>query len=96
MVLVEGAGKASAGSVVASEMIVEPAQVPVPFTLDYSHVAIDSIMHGDMEPFAPFSSATPWLLVVSVETLQWLCVAAGIAGVAGLLFLRWLELKGSR
>lgn len=62
----------------------------------YSHVAIDSIMHGDMEPFAPFSSATPWLLLVSVETLQWLCVAAGIAGVAGLLFLRWLELKGSR
>ncbi len=41
MVLVEGAGKASAGSVVASEMIIEPAQVPVPFTLDYSHVAID-------------------------------------------------------
>jgi hypothetical protein len=62
----------------------------------YSHVAIDSIMHGDMEPFAPFSSATPWLLLVSVETLQWICVAAGIAGVAGLLFLRWLELKGSR
>ncbi|HET8784440.1 MAG TPA: YbaY family lipoprotein, partial [Candidatus Limnocylindrales bacterium] len=41
VVLVEGAGKASAGSVVASEMIIEPAQVPVPFTLDYSHVAID-------------------------------------------------------
>jgi hypothetical protein len=59
----------------------------------YSHVAIDSIMHGDMEPFAPFSSATPWLLVVSVETLQWICVAAGFLGVAGLLVLRALELR---
>jgi hypothetical protein len=62
----------------------------------YSHVAIDSIMHGDMEPFAPLSAANPSLLVVSVETLQWICVAAGLAGVAGLLFLRWLELKRSR
>ncbi len=41
VVLVEGAGKASAGSVVASQMVEEPAQVPVPFALDYSHVAID-------------------------------------------------------
>ena len=58
----------------------------------YSHVAIDSIMHGDMEPFAPFSSASPWLLAVSVETLQWICVAVGVAGVAILLCLRWREL----
>lgn len=59
----------------------------------YSHVAIDSIMHGDMAPFAPFSPASPWLHIVSVETLQWLCVAAGLLGVAGLLILRGLELK---
>ncbi len=61
----------------------------------YSHVAIDSIMHGDMMPFAPFSAATPWLLVVSVETLQWLCLLAGIIGMAGLVFVRWRELKRS-
>jgi hypothetical protein len=60
----------------------------------YSHVAIDSIMHGDMEPFAPFSSASPWLLATSVETLQWICVALGVAGVAGLMFLRRQALKG--
>jgi hypothetical protein len=61
----------------------------------YSHVAIDSIMHGDMEPFAPFSAATPWLLVVSVETLQWLCLLAGIIGMAGMIIARWQELKRS-
>ena len=60
----------------------------------YSHVAIDSIMHADMRPFAPFSAASPWLGVVSIETLQWLCVLAGVIGVAGLALLRWRELDG--
>ena len=60
----------------------------------YSHVAIDSIMHGDMEPFAPLWAGNPSLLVVSVETLQWICVAAGVIAVAILAFLRWQALKG--
>ena len=59
----------------------------------YSHVAIDSIMHGDMEPLAPFSAVSPWLHAVSLETLHLACVAAGIMGVAGLLVLRWLVLN---
>ena len=59
----------------------------------YSHVAIDSIMHGDMEPLAPFSVASPWLHVIPVETLQWFCVLAGAIGAAGLAFLRWRELR---
>ncbi len=58
----------------------------------YSHVAIDSIMHADMRPFAPFSDARPWLAVLSVETLQWLCVAAGVGGLAMLVWQRWREL----
>jgi hypothetical protein len=59
----------------------------------YSHVAIDGIMHGDVLPFAPFSDARPWLGVVTVETLQWLCVAAGAAAVAALAWRRWRSLK---
>jgi hypothetical protein len=59
----------------------------------YSHVAIDSIMHGDMEPLAPFSAASPWLHAVSLETLHLACVAAGIMGVAGLYVLRWRALN---
>lgn len=61
----------------------------------YSHVAIDSIMHGDMLPFAPFSDARPLLGMVTVETLQWLCVAAGTVGVAALAWQRWRALKSS-
>lgn len=60
----------------------------------FSHVAIDSIMHVDVKPFAPFSAVSPWLQVVSIETLQWLCVAAGALGVAGLALLRWRKLHG--
>jgi len=59
----------------------------------YSHVAIDSIMHADMQPFAPFSGTRPWLHVVSVENLHLLCVLAGVLGVAVLLFRRWREIR---
>jgi uncharacterized lipoprotein YbaY len=41
VVLVEGAGKPTAGSVIASETISAPGAVPIPFVLDYSHVSID-------------------------------------------------------
>jgi hypothetical protein len=61
----------------------------------YSHVALDSIMHVDILPFAPFSGARPWLLVVSVDTLHLACIAAGIMGVGGLLVLRWLQLRAN-
>lgn len=60
----------------------------------YSHVAIDGIMHGDMEPFAPFSAASPWLHIMPIETLQWLCVLAGAIGTACLAAGRWRRLRG--
>jgi membrane-bound metal-dependent hydrolase YbcI (DUF457 family) len=59
----------------------------------YSHVAIDSIMHGDIRPFAPFSDARPWLGVVSIDNLQWICVLSGLAGLAVLFALRRRELR---
>jgi hypothetical protein len=46
-----------------------------------------------MEPFAPFSDASPWLHGVQLETLHFACAAAGIVGVAGLLMIRWRDLK---
>jgi hypothetical protein len=62
----------------------------------YSHVAIDSIMHVDVRPFAPFSAASPWLQLVTIETLQWLCVLCGVLGAAALVFLRWREPRGGQ
>jgi membrane-bound metal-dependent hydrolase YbcI (DUF457 family) len=39
----------------------------------YSHVVLDSLMHRDITPFAPFSNANPLLQAVSLRTLHWSC-----------------------
>jgi membrane-bound metal-dependent hydrolase YbcI (DUF457 family) len=46
----------------------------------YSHVVLDSIMHSDMKPFAPFTNANPLLHVVPLGTLYLVCVGAGLVG----------------
>src|SRR5262245_8735105 len=46
----------------------------------YSHVLLDSLMHADMNPFAPFSNANPLLGAVFLNTLYGFCLFAGIAG----------------
>jgi hypothetical protein len=57
----------------------------------YSHIVLDSVMHADMRPLAPFSQANPLFLLVSVDELQNLCLVAGV--VAGAILLgrarRW-------
>ena len=45
-----------------------------------SHVLLDSIMHGDLEPFFPLSNDNPFLRIVSIETLHWFCLGAGAVG----------------
>ena len=49
----------------------------------YSHVFIDSFMHDDMRPLAPFADGR-LTGIIAIENLQWLCVAA--AGAALLIF----------
>lgn len=51
----------------------------------YSHVALDSIMHLDMSPLAPFSDSNALLGIISVSSLHKFCVYSGLAG-AGLYF----------
>ena len=55
----------------------------------YSHVALDSLMHADIRPFAPFSQANPLYQLVSLSTLHLGCVLAGAGGLL-LLGLRLL------
>jgi hypothetical protein len=45
-----------------------------------SHVALDSLMHHDIRPLAPFSTANGLLGVVPLDALHLACVAAGVAG----------------
>jgi membrane-bound metal-dependent hydrolase YbcI (DUF457 family) len=51
----------------------------------FSHVLLDSVMHPDIKPFAPFSDSNPLLGVVPLQALHWSCVGSGIAGIAVLL-----------
>ena len=46
----------------------------------YSHVLLDSLMHADMSPFAPFSAANPLLGAVFLNTLHGFCLVAGVVG----------------
>ena len=47
----------------------------------YSHIALDSIMHADMTPLAPFSEENALLGFVSLATLHLFCIACGIVGL---------------
>ncbi len=51
----------------------------------YSHVFVDSIMHSDMQPLAPFSQANPFLHVLPIGHLHMLCAMLGVAGGTALL-----------
>ena len=55
----------------------------------YSHVFLDSIMHSDVKPFAPFSEANPLLQSISVAELHIGCVIAGVFGLMA-LFTLWV------
>jgi membrane-bound metal-dependent hydrolase YbcI (DUF457 family) len=46
----------------------------------YSHVLLDSIMHRDIRPLAPFSDANPLLGARSLSALHWSCLVLGLAG----------------
>lgn len=56
-----------------------------------SHVVIDSIMHSDMQPWAPFSGNNPMLAVISIETLHLLCVYSAIVGASVFYAVQYLQ-----
>ena len=47
-----------------------------------SHVVLDSIMHADMRPLAPWSAANPLLGAVALDALHGARVVAGLVGIA--------------
>ena len=54
-----------------------------------SHLLLDALMHADMAPFWPFSTANPLLGAVPLVALHLACIAAGLAGLL-ILGARWL------
>ncbi len=65
-------------------IIAWPVAVISAFVGTYSHVVLDAIMHGDVQPYYPFSLDNGSLGMVSVATLHKLCVYT--AGVGAIVF----------
>jgi membrane-bound metal-dependent hydrolase YbcI (DUF457 family) len=53
----------------------------------YSHVFLDSIMHDDIRPLAPFADTNTLYLWIGLDSLHQWCVAAGVVG----LVVVWLR-----
>lgn len=59
-----------------------------------SHVALDSLMHADIQPLAPWSSANGWLGAIPMSALFWGCVVSGTLGAGVWLIHGWFERPG--
>lgn len=58
----------------------------------YSHIALDSIMHDDVFPLAPFSQHSPLQGGLSIDDLERYLLAAGTLGLIGLAVRYWNKL----
>ena len=65
-----------------SEKISTSALVMSAFIGTYSHVFLDSIMHRDLRPFAPWANSNGLLHIVSYGQLHLFCFLAGVVGIA--------------
>ena len=59
----------------------------------WSHVLLDSLMHSDMEPLAPFAAGSGMTNLVTIAQLELFCALAGALGVAALLVLAAIRRK---
>jgi len=56
----------------------------------YTHIVLDSVMHADIRPFAPFSNANGLYEVISLPALHGTCAILGVAGLAAWIVARRL------
>jgi LexA-binding, inner membrane-associated putative hydrolase len=55
-----------------------------------SHVALDSLMHHDIQPLMPFSKANPLLGLIAHDKVYQLCAIAGVLGAVIWLVMKWV------
>jgi hypothetical protein len=58
-----------------------------------SHVFLDSLMHHDIHPLAPFSQANPLRDLVSHDGVYQLCMVMGVIGALIWVTLKWRNRK---
>lgn len=77
-------------------LCVDDRAAPLPIALGalvgtLSHVALDSIMHADMQPLAPWSLHNGLLGAIGIDTLNLGCLLIGSLGVLVYLGAHWLR-----
>jgi len=55
----------------------------------YSHLLLDGLMHGDIQPLWPLSAGNPFYGWISIATLQAVCLWSGGLGVGLWLVRSW-------
>ena len=58
-----------------------------------THPVLDGIMHGDIEPFLPWSTANPLHGLISLTALHLGCLVCGLAGACILVVRRAVAAK---
>lgn len=61
----------------------------------YSHIVLDSVMHTDITPLAPFSDLNPLLRIVSLSTLHWICIGSGAVALLILSIRKMIVAKNA-
>lgn len=59
----------------------------------FSHVLLDSIMHGDITPFYPFTLSNELLEFISVNQLHTFCIYSGLIGAGLYVLVRFVSRK---
>ena len=74
---------------VQPETVSKSALMSGAFVGTLSHVALDSLIHLDIQPLLPFSRANPLLGLVTHDAVYELCAIAAVLGTVAWLALRW-------
>ncbi len=69
--------------------ITRPAALTGAFFGTLSHVLLDSLIHHDIQPLAPFSNANPLMRLVSHDSVYQFCVVLGCIGAALWVVTKW-------
>ena len=62
----------------------------------YTHVALDSIMHSDVEPFYPLSQANNLLGLISGGELHQFCIYSALVGAAVYYSVQYVTKKNNK
>jgi hypothetical protein len=77
------------GWLAESEQASRAAVIAGAFFGTLSHLVLDSMMHHDIHPLAPFSNANPLIGLVSHDGVYQLCVIMGVVGTVAWVAVKW-------